>query len=100
MDNLKTHSLKSLTDFYGLEKGTDIWNKFELHFTPKHASWLDQAEIEIGIYSRQCLGKNRIGDIDELRKKTNAWNKEANKKKLKINWQFTTKDARKKFRYK
>ncbi len=75
MDNLNTHSLKSLTDFYGEKKGNEIWNKFEIHFTPKHASWLDQAEIEIGIYSRQCLGKSRIDHIDELRKKTNAWNK-------------------------
>ena len=99
MDNLRTHSQKSLTNFYGEEKGTEIWNRFEIHFTPKHASWLDQAEIEIGIYSRQCLGKSRIGSIDELRKKTNAWNKEVNKKKLKINWKFTTKKARKKFKY-
>ena len=99
MDNLSTHSLKSLTNFYGEGKGNEIWNKFEIHFTPKHASWLDQAEIEIGIYSRQCLGKSRIGDIDELRKKTNAWNKEVNKKKLKINWKFTTKKAREKLKY-
>ena len=99
MDNLNTHNLKSLTNFYGEEKGNEIWNKFEIHFTPKHASWLDQAEIEIGIYSRQCLGKSRIGDIDELRRRSNAWNKEVNKRKLKINWKFSTKDARKKFRY-
>lgn len=99
MDNLRTHSLKSLTDFYGEKIGTNLWEKFEIHYTPKHASWLDQAEIEIGIYSRQCLGKCRIGDIDELRKKTNAWNKEVNKKKLKINWKFSTKEARKKFKY-
>lgn len=99
MDNLRTHCLKSLTDFYGAEKGLEIWNRFEIHFTPKHASWLDQAEIEIGIYSRQCLGKSRVGDIDELRKRTNAWNKEVNRKKLMINWQFTTKKARKKFNY-
>jgi len=83
MDNLSTHSLRSLTNFYGEEKGNEIWNKFEIHYTPKHASWLDQAEIEIGIYTRQCLGKSRIGDIDELNKKTKAWNKEVNKKKLK-----------------
>jgi hypothetical protein len=99
MDNLRTHSLKSLTDFYGEKEGSDIWNKFEIHFTPKHASWLDQAEIEIGIYSRQCLGKRRIGDLSNLRKITNAWNRETNKKKLMINWQFTTKEARKKFKY-
>jgi len=99
MDNLSTHSLRSLTNFYGEEKGNEIWNKFVIHYTPKHASWLDQAEIEIGIYTRQCLGKSRIGDIDELNKKTKAWNKEVNKKKLIINWKFTTKEARKKFKY-
>jgi hypothetical protein len=99
MDNLRTHCLKSLTDFYGVEKGTELWNRFDVHFTPKHASWLDQAEIEIGIYSRQCLGKNRISNIDELRRRTNAWNKVVNKKKLKIKWQFTTKEARNKFNY-
>lgn len=99
MDNLNTHRLKALVDFYGEKKGNEIWNKFEINYTPKHASWLDQAEIEIGIYARQCLGKNRIGNIDELRKRTNAWNKEVNKKKLKINWEFTTKKARAKFKY-
>lgn len=99
MDNLRTHSLKSLIDFYGEEKGSEIWNRFEIHFTPKHASWLNQAEIEIGIYSRQCLGMDRIGAIDKLREKTNAWNRIVNKKKLKINWNFTKKEARKKFKY-
>jgi len=100
MDNLNTHSLKSLTDFYGRVKGNIIWNSFEIHFTPKHASWLNQAEIEIGIYNSQCLGKSRTGDIEELRKRTNAWNRNVNKRKLKINWRFTTKKAREKFKYK
>jgi hypothetical protein len=100
MDNLRTHSKKSLTDFYGEDEGSGIWNRFEMHYTPKHASWLDQAEIEIGIYSRQCLGKSRIKNIEELRERTKAWNKEVNRKKLKINWKFTTKDAKAKFRYK
>ena len=69
MDNLNTHGKKSLTDFYGEKQGSKIWNKFTPHYTPKHASWLDQAEIEIGIFSRQCLGKDRIGDIPSLRKR-------------------------------
>lgn len=99
MDNLGTHTKKSLTDFYGDEEGSDIWNKFKIHYTPKHASWLDQAEIEIGIYSRQCLGKSRIGSVDELRKRTNSWNKAVNKKKATISWNFTTKAAREKFKY-
>jgi len=99
MDNLNTHSLKSLTRFYGEEKGKEIWKKYTIHFTPKHASWLNQAEIEIGIYSRQCIGKSRVSSIKELRDKTNAWNKDVNKKKIKVNWKFTTKDAREKFKY-
>lgn len=99
MDNLNTHKLKSLTDFYGEEEGVRIWNRFEVHYTPKHGSWLNQAEICINMYTRQCLGKTRIPDIDLLRKKTNAWNKIANRNKVSIKWKFTRKDAREKFDY-
>lgn len=49
MDNYKTHSLKSLTDYYGEEKGQEIWDRFEVHYTPKHGSWLNQAEIAISM---------------------------------------------------
>ena len=100
MDNLSTHGKKSLTDFYGEKRGGKIWDKFTLHHTPKHASWLDQAEIEIGIFSRQCLGKDRIGDIQSLRKRTAAWNSRMNRQRRQINWSFTVLDARKKFQYK
>lgn len=100
MDNLSTHSQKSLTRFYGEEEGERIWSRFDVHFTPKHGSWLNQAEIAIGMYSRQCLGKSRIPDIDTLRKRTNAWNKIANRKKVTINWTFSRKKAREKFDYK
>lgn len=99
MDNYGTHTKKALTDFYGEENGNEIWDRFTIHYTPKHASWLNQAEIEIGILSRQCLGKRRIKDIDTLRQQVKLWNKEVNRRKLKINWKFTTKDARKKFKY-
>lgn len=99
MDNLNTHKLKSLTDFYGDEKGKKIWDRFEVHYTPKHGSWLNQAEICINMYARQCLGKTRIPDIDLLRKKTKAWNKVANNKKVKIQWKFTRKKAQEKFNY-
>jgi hypothetical protein len=99
MDNYSTHTKKSLTDFYGEEKGTEIWNRYTIHYTPVHASWLDQAEIEIGIYSSQCLGKRRISTIEQLKKETTAWNAAVNRKKLKISWNFTTKKARKKFKY-
>lgn len=99
MDNLNTHKGRSLTDFYGNEEGSRIWNRFEVHYTPKHGSWLNQAEIAINVYSRQCLGKTRIPDIETLRKKTNAWNKLANKKRVKINWTFDRMAAKDKFDY-
>src|SRR4051812_49173417 len=60
MDNLSTHSLKSCTVRYGEARGTALWNRFTPHFTPKHASWLDQAEIEISLMSREALGKDRF----------------------------------------
>jgi hypothetical protein len=64
MDNLSSHSRKSLTDLYGAELGGQIWDRFTVHYTPTHGSWLNQAEIEIGIFSRQCLGKRRIPDLN------------------------------------
>ncbi len=99
LDNLNTHCEKSLTGYYGEEEGSRIWNRFEVHNTPKHGSWLNQAEIAINIYSRQCLGKSRIPDIDRLRKVTQAWNRVANQNKATINWKFSRKDAREKFQY-
>jgi transposase len=99
MDNLNTHRLKSLVDFYGEEEGSRIWNRFEVHFTPKHGSWLNQAEIAINLYARQCLGKARIPSIELLRKKTAAWNKITNRKKVPIKWKFTRKLAQEKFKY-
>ncbi len=63
MDNLSSHHQKSLTDLYGKEMASEVWNCFTVHYTPKHGSWLNQAEIEIGIFARQCLGKRRIPDL-------------------------------------
>jgi nuclear transport factor 2 (NTF2) superfamily protein len=99
MDNFCTHGLNSLIKQYGQTQGKKIWGRFRIHYTPINASWLNQAEIEIGIYSKQCLGKDRIASIADLRQRTNFWNKEVNKKKLKIMWRFTTKEARIKFNY-
>jgi transposase len=99
VDNYKTHSLKSLVNYYGQEKGEKIWKRFKIHYTPKHASWLNQAEIELSLISRQCLGKNRLGDIQVLTNKIKEWNMIANRDKIKICWKFTTKAARKKFKY-
>lgn len=99
MDNLNIHREKSLITFYGEDKGTSLWKRFEVHYTPKHGSWLNQAEIAIGMYSRQCLGNTRIPDTEILRKKTKAWNRIANRKNICIRWKFNNSDAREKFHY-
>ncbi len=99
MDNLNTHGKKSLTDFFGEKRGMELWGRFTPHYTPKHGSWLNQAEVEIGIFSRQCLGKDRVGSIQDLRERASAWNRRANRRRLKINWKFTVEKARQKFKY-
>lgn len=100
MDNLNTHNEKSLVDYYGPATGGRLWKSFTVHHTPKHGSWLNQAEVEIGLFSRQCLGKDRIARLEDLRDRAKAWNRRVNKKKLKIDWTFTTAKARKTFGYK
>jgi hypothetical protein len=100
MDNLSSHSRKSLADLYGVEMADQIWDSFTVHYTPTHGSWLNQAEIEIGIYARQCLGKRRIPDLKILRRETRAWNRRMNRDCVKINWKFDRRAARRKFGYK
>jgi transposase len=100
MDNLSSHHQKSLTDLYGKEMGSEAWNCFTVHYTPKHGSWLNQAEIEIGMFARQCLGKRRIPDLKTLRREARAWNRQMNRNRVKINWNFDRKAARRKFGYK
>jgi DDE superfamily endonuclease len=100
MDNLSTHTRKSLTTFYGEETGGEIWDRFTVHYTPKHGSWLNQAEIEISLFSRQCLGKRRIPDWSVLRREAAAWNRRVNKQRVKIDWRFDRRAARRTFGYK
>jgi transposase len=100
MDNLNIHRRKSLTDLYGAEVGGEIWDRFTVHYTPTHGSWLNQAEIEIGIFSRQCLGTRRIPDLQTLRREARCWNRRMNRARTKINWKFDRKAARRKFGYK
>jgi hypothetical protein len=64
-----------------------------IHHTPKHASWLNQAEIEISIFSRQCLGSRRLASLPQLRTECTAWNRAINRQRLKINWTFSRLDA-------
>jgi transposase len=100
MDNLNIHCRKSLTDCFGEQKGGEIWDRFTVHYTPKHGSWLNQAEIELSMFARQCLGTRRIPDLGKLQRETKTWNRTAHQKRTKINWRFTRKKARKAFKYK
>jgi hypothetical protein len=99
LDNLNIHRRKSLTDLLGEETGCEVWDRFTVHYTPTHGSWLNQAEIEIGSFSRQCLGTRRIPDLKALAKQVRAWNRETNRRRVQINWKFDRKQARRKFGY-
>jgi len=99
-DNLNIHTRKSLTNVFGDEMGREVWSRFTIHYTPSHGSWLNQAEIEIGIFSRQCLGKRRIPTLMDLRREAKAWNRRMNRDHVKIEWKFDRKTARRKFGYK
>ena len=100
MDNLNTHCEKSLVAALGALEGRRLWRRFTVHYTPKHASWLNPAEIEVSLWSRECLGRDRVATFEELRARTRAWNARANNHRRRINWQFTTADARRVFGYK
>jgi DDE superfamily endonuclease len=100
MDNLNIHTRKSLADVFGVEMATQVWDRFTVHYTPTHGSWLNQAEIEIGIFSRQCLGKRRIPNLKTLRQEAQAWNRRMNRHRVTIRWKFDRKIARRKFGYK
>jgi transposase len=100
LDNLNIHRRKSLTDVFGAEVGAEIWNRFTVHYTPKHGSWLNQAEIEIGLLARQCLGNRRLPDLPTLRRECRAWNRRVNRQRLTINWRFNRRTARRKFNHK
>ncbi|GHU61074.1 transposase [Spirochaetia bacterium] len=93
MDNLNIHSLASLYAAFPPEEARRLVKRFEIHHTPKHASWLDMAEIEIGIMSRQCLAR-RIPTIEEMTAQVQAWAADRNTLKGTVHWHFTTRDAR------
>ena len=100
MDNLNIHRRKALADVFGTEMAAAVWDRFAVHYTPTHGSWLNPAEIEIGIFSRQCLGKRRIPNLESLRREATAWNRRMNRDHVKITWKFDRKTARRKFGYK
>ena len=92
-DNLNTHTPASLYKAFSPEEAHRLANRFEWHYTPKHGSWLDMAEIEIGVMCRQALAKP-LPDMDSFRKQVKAWTCKRNIECVKVNWQFTTKEAR------
>ena len=93
MDNLNTHCPSSLYEAFEPEEAKRILSRLELHYTPKHGSWLNMAEIELSILGRQCLSR-RIPDQGQLRREVSEWQRTRNSKPSKIDWRFTTSDAR------
>ena len=93
MDNLNTHHPASLYDAFEPAEARRIAERLEIHYTPKHGSWLNMAEIEIGALARQCLNR-RIPDQDALRRESKAWQDRRNQDTIKVDWRFTTADAR------
>ena len=92
-----THKLASLYEAFPPDQARRIAERLEIHYTPKHGSWLNVAEIELSVLSRQCLNR-RIESIDELRKEVAAWEETRNEKQVEVQWRFTTADARVKLR--
>jgi hypothetical protein len=86
----------SLVKRYGEKLGGLLWNRFTVHYTPKHGSWLNQAEIEVSLLSRQCLGQRRIGDLPVLCGEVQAWECRINHDRTTIGLKFTRKRARRK----
>ena len=93
MDNLNTHKPSSLYKRYPAEEARRIIKKLEIHYTPKHGSWLNIAEIELNVMTRQCLNR-RIAEIEQLSSELSAWETERNTLAAKVNWHFRTNDAR------
>jgi len=93
MDNLNTHAPSSLYKAFTPEEARRIIKRLEIHYTPKHGSWLDIAEIELNVMTRQCLSR-RIRSIENLQRELSVWENERNSKQAGVNWQFKTKDAR------
>lgn len=93
MDNLNTHTPGSLYEAFQPAKAKQLWDRYDFVFTPKHGSWLNMAEIELNVITGQCLNR-RIDNIEEVRKEAAAWRQYRNNKDSKVNWRFTTDDAR------
>lgn len=93
MDNLNTHSPGALYETFPPDQAKELWDRFEFIYTPKHGSWLNMAEIELNVMIGQCLDR-RIECIEELQKQVTAWQEKRDQLRAKVNWQFTTENAR------
>ncbi len=98
MDNLNTHKLASFYQAFEPEEAHRLSRMFEIHYTPKHGSWLNMAEIELSVLVRQCLDR-RISNQDILNAESQTWAKDRNEKVVKVDWRFATADARVKLKH-
>jgi transposase len=92
-DNLNTHVRASLYKAFEPKEAKRILDKLEFHYTPKHGSWLNMAEIELSVLNRQCLDR-RIPDMDSLKEEIAPWSENRNQNSARVDWRFTTADAR------
>ena len=97
LDNLNTHSTGSLYEAFPPEEARALAQRLEIHYTPRHGSWLNMAETELSVLTRQCLSQ-RIPTKAQMKKHVQAWVQRRNRAKVRIDWRFTTADARIKLR--
>lgn len=93
MDNLNTHTAGALYEAFAPAEARGLLDRLEIHYTPKHGSWLNIAEIELSVFTRQCLGR-RMPDLTTLRSEAAAWSRDRNAAEKRVDWQFTTERAR------
>lgn len=98
-DNLNTHDKSSFYEAFPPAEALRLSRRFEFHYTPKHGSWLDMAEIELSSLARQCLGKRRIESLEDLNSELEKWHCDRNSRQKGVDWQFTTDDARIKLKH-
>jgi hypothetical protein len=98
VDNLNIHTPASFYEVFDAERARELSRRIEFRYTPVHGSWLNMAEIEISILVRQCLGKRRVPDAQTLRREARAWYEARNQQQARVDWRFTTAEARTKLR--
>jgi hypothetical protein len=99
MDNLSTHAKSCVVNALGSKRGARLWRRFKAHFTPKHASWLNIAEMEASLVSRECLARRCIGNLPRLEREVSAWSIAADKARRQVRWTYRVHDARRTFGY-